>query len=924
MPRAFDPHPLKIDYNPLEKRTNLNPGDLAQQKADLIDRLLFSWIDAFIEAFKELTGIDLREWIQFLERIAAAFGFVLEDGLKTIDGFLIGLEDWAGKAFQDVVKIIKDLTGIDLNKFGDLITSILGAFGITPPTGPVTIESLVTGITTWVGGLFSNIVHELFLLTEIDFTNFPAFLRTVAAVFGITLSPQNSTIAGLFAAVNNWVQNIFTMVALQIKNLTGIDVTHFGGFLDDLAGAFGINLGSDPTQFTIAHFMAGIESWVSGLFSSIANEIHNLTGIDLTSFSSFVSDLGSVFNLNLPTNPTISDFITALQHWVDGIPIVGDFVLALTGQGGGNLQTLGLWAERLLTSGSLIPAQNIYGQLSSSLLGLIPASHIGDVQPNLLVNGSFDTADSLSGGGYWNWDQTHDHTGNGGGAARLDPKAAQRDLMSDLIAVTPNQQLAMHGWLMWSGVRITGSGAFHVGLTCYSDEYGTNIVLTPDLASDPSSASDGGWRQLSGTFQVPTGVKSVRLRLTVTSIANGGSVWWDDLSLSKTGQIPQSLVNGLESALAGFQQNLSNLVDGLVSTLEGLPVVGTAFKALFDALGIVVSNAQNAIDGTKTVHDDLQSLRYSLNGTQGSPADLFTNPAGFFATIPQQIVPAIGTTIDNIVNTLGNAFLGNNFQQADLEHAFLTQNDAILGNTRAIQQILAGQSGGAQAFDDFNRPNQGAYIGSWAQLPVVSRVAYLHGGGGYPSTDGNNLVWTLSANNAAETSLLRWVGNNAHSGTDYQNVSIVLSSQGQDPLLGWAGEVHLLARVSDDGQNYCRVRITSHVLNNDALQIFYCVGGVETLLYSARLNPIPGSGTRINYLCGLKGSNARTHTVVINSQPVAEITESSAGSLVGYSYRGWGLGLTAGYGWDNPTIFNLFNFQQSLPPAVNQWSGVDQ
>ena len=81
------------------------------------------------------------------------------------------------------------------------------------------------------------------------------------------------------------------------------------------------------------------------------------------------------------------------------------------------------------------------------------------------------------------------------------------------------------------------------------------------------------------------------------------------------------------------------------------------------------------------------------------------------------------------------------------------------------------------------------------------------------------------------------------------------SSQGEDPFWGKTSGHQILARVSDDGLNYLRLQFNAYVGNPDdpALQLFYCVGGVETRLWWKDIGPVPGSGAVLTLLAGLKG-----------------------------------------------------------------------
>lgn len=822
-----------------------------------------------VDGIENALDIDLS-WIS--ETLTSVWNFLNYIFGDIVDGLTHPTD--ALNAFFNSVEQLLGINIPDLPPMSEIVEAITGALNGTADTLKDFFEGFVHGGGTLIQQLVKAITGGFGGLTELG-TFFGGFVHGAGDLLAQIVKALTGAIGGGLDTLEEWVTHLPTI---------GQIVEQFTGSLNGTLSDIGQFLTHIPT----------IEEIVGSLTGNF------LAGLDgLAAWASDIPFISEIVRIFTGTAGTLAD----LEAWVENLPLIGDIVQVLTGQEG-PLQALEHWASQLLTAASGIDASKIFGQISSALFGLIPASHIGQHTPNLLVNGSFDTAETLSGGGVWSWDSSKDHTANNGGSAKLAPHGVQRDLMSDLVAVADEQELSVSGYLSWADVTFAaGSQPFHMALTCYSDEYGRNVVAAPDLAVETSNASSGGWRKLSGVYSVPAGVNSVRLRLTVTAAANGGSVWWDDLSMTKTNNIPQALVHGLTSALDGARQFVQDLIDGILHALTGIPIIGGVIEDVLQHLGILKDTANSAVSQAAGAAEDLNVLSNNL----------INSPGEVIGDIPEEIVPGIGLVIDNVVNGIGGLF-GSQFTHFDLEHALTSQSAALVGANNAIQKLLALQSSGVTVIDDFNR-QAGAIGGNWSTMPAGSSVYYPKGGGGGIVCDGNNMAWEV-VGNTPQTQLMRYA---TKSSTNFQNVGVVLSSQGQDPFLGQTSCIQLLARVSDDGLNYCRVQVSSYAGNNDSLQIFYCINGVETRLYVGRLSPIPGTGTSINYLCGLLGSNARTHTVMVNNQISVQITEQSAVSLVGPNYLGWGAGMTAGSNW-----FHWFTPLQAAPAKYNLWTARDQ
>lgn len=163
-------------------------------------------------------------------------------------------------------------------------------------------------------------------------------------------------------------------------------------------------------------------------------------------------------------------------------------------------------------------------------------------------------------------------------------------LHPDVITVAPEQTINVSAWAKVSGLTATGSPVI-VGLTTFLD--GT-FVSKVDLGSIAGSTS---WTQIVGTtYTVPSGVNQVQLRLKVDSTATAGQVWFDDLSLTKTGLLPTSHVASLNTMI----QNLfGSLNVGSILQVPAIPNLDASkiISGVLDALRIPVLDASKIATG---------------------------------------------------------------------------------------------------------------------------------------------------------------------------------------------------------------------------------------------------------------------------------------------------------------------------------------
>lgn len=714
------------------------------------------------------------------------------------------------------------------------------------------------------------------------------------------------------------IEQIITFWLDKFEIITGIDITAVAetvtAIFDNLNEIFG-DLNPLSGQFNpldaISHLLQIIvEVAVEIPFEIIQGVVGWFTNMGFQPVDAFLKQLVRVLTFGLVDE---GDW-DALGEWVSHIPIIGDLVEAITGIPG-TLAHLAEWAIDVLTGQSPLFSGNLFGQIGAGIIGLIPGAHVAETSPNLVTDGDFPDAATLSGDTIWTWDGGNGHTIPG--CASVVCNGTGRDLSSDLIPVAKGHVLAGSGWVMWSGLVGAASHPIKLQLVCYQNVGTSNRpswskVSVQDLAVDSSGLAGSGWRELSGSYTIPDNVHAVRLQPHVDATATAGTVKWDDLSLVKTQKMSLGLLDGLVDIIGEIWQFLQDIIDAIVSVIRQVPFVGGVLADAIEALEDLVGLTHGAKDAADEANNGLADLLWKLLNV----------PNTILGFIGEELIPGIG----NILEDIWNGLTGHQDTQGMVGHAeaqaVLETNAAALTAAQAeIQLLKQSLTGGVTASDTFSRDegNAGTY---WAAIPVGSTVYYPHTGAGHLQTDGNNLAWT-DEGNTPNTKLVRWTGAGQHSLGRYQAVSIVLSTRGEDPFLGKTSGDQLLARVSDDGLNYLRLQANAYVGNTDdpALQLFYCVGGVETRLWWKDVGPIPSSGSVITLLAGLKGYNERTHTVILNNNIVDEITEQAPVSWCSATPNsmGWGLGMTAG---DNIGIWPFL--RQAKPGKINTWTAQDQ
>ena len=319
-----------------------------------------------------------------------------------------------------------------------------------------------------------------------------------------------------------------------------------------------------------------------------------------------------------------------LKTWSESLPLIGPLIAVLTGDAAGprDIGALGTWAQSLLRRTSDIPAERLVGQISHSAFAQIPVANISVASPNLLSQGEFESLATIAPGNGWTYDEDENHSGKGG-SAKVTANGTLLQLFSNQeIKVGEGDKLTVSTWIKTSGY--TGSGTpIELSLVPF---VGTTQQSTVSIAVRTSSTS---WVQMSNAspYVIPAGVTSVRVRLAVTASATAGTIWFDDIALTKTGLLGQNLVDYLLDAW-------NKIWDGAFNINPLTPTTGKIWSDMRAAIANPLSRAEVGVSaaGTAdgkviTVADGAYNAWYGGTGGTGAAAQVASTIASIKTVI---------------------------------------------------------------------------------------------------------------------------------------------------------------------------------------------------------------------------------------------------------------------------------------------------
>ena len=505
--------------------------------------------------------------------------------LKQTTDFFAGISDAARPFWLDILDEIVTFFA-SLTSFSGWTTAL-----------KTLIDGLlgITSFSTWVG-VFRQVVDFFLSISAGVRANFLVVFKQVVDSF---VGLGDSTVIGTFLGVFTQVINFFTGIA---SGLRGNFLTVYKQVIDAFVG-----LGNS----TVIGTFLGVLTQVINFFGTITSGARGAFLTAIQTVVEFFQDIIARFG--------------DLDGWLGEIPLIGPLYWFLSGKtpdddGAPDLSSIGAWARGLLDRTSQIPAGNLIGVISKAVLGVIPVSSIGVFNPNLLEQFGFEDATVVDAADGWTWDETTNRFGSPAGAAKLTlagTSGVRQLYYNQDIEVVAGDKLQVSGYIKTSGYN-GNSTSIVVSLVPY---IGTTAQTPIVIGARGASTS---WVQIVGSassspvtlpWTVPTAelaanqITGVRVRLAVNADATAGSVWWDDISLTKQGLLGQSLVDRLFDAWRNLFNGLfgtaldptSRTVDDVLTAADAARLSIAGLQS--DVTQFLARNANNNLAGRSAVID---------------------------------------------------------------------------------------------------------------------------------------------------------------------------------------------------------------------------------------------------------------------------------------------------------------------------------
>lgn len=273
----------------------------------------------------------------------------------------------------------------------------------------------------------------------------------------------------------------------------------------------------------------------------------------------------------------------------------------------------GFGAEDLVQAITSIPSMFLAGPLGPGMASHMGAGILSNEQPEFLTNPTFDAPSSIKGQGMWTWDGT---TGPAGlnTSVFTDAEGILKELFSNAIPVSPGQELEISGYEKHS--TFTGP-ANSIALTIRKFNASGTYIGDDTLASIAAPSGTTAWPgspNLTGTYTIASGVKSVILRPIVKDTATAGRVWFGNFSVKPVAtNILAQLIPGLDASkiitgefpfsMTGVQE----LIDTVFESISGFAETGALLTSLFDLLRNIPFGNILGIGGPGDIGGSVQS-----------------------------------------------------------------------------------------------------------------------------------------------------------------------------------------------------------------------------------------------------------------------------------------------------------------------------
>lgn len=536
--------------------------------------------------------------IPFLSQLTQPFvEGVLKQNVQDSPGWL-GANDAAYSGLLPGVALIPNL-------LMNIATTLIGLpFGTWPGTGPGGFLGEVPNILSDMGNFFFNLTG--IFGGDVDFNSL--IFDPIEAVFNFvsTMILPTDLLASLIGGFIPGLQipgldaSKIISGEFPMEMITGLldmfaDIPLIGPFVEAITGIVDGDLGDLSSFFT---GFGGAGSLLEQLVSSITGGSGAGGLLDLSSFFSGFGGAGSL-----------------LQQLASAIT---------GGDGAGGL--LDLIGFGFLGANSPLDSFNLFNIVPSNLLGLIGFGQVGDTQPNLLANGSFESAISVQGSGIWTWDGTTGRTANG--CASITANGSEQRLLSNAIPVAPGDKLSHIIRAKWSGLTYTGT-PFRTRMVRLLNH--SQVGIDNLAAPTTPGTNQTTWVDLTAAdYTVPAGCDAVCYELTITATATAGTIKFDDGEVRKTGLLQMPWMQDLPQSLSDLLDFGQSTLEAIFEGITGFNQVGTLLSDVMTALqnipGLNVGGTggpANIIDTAQATWDQWVSGLVGTVGTGSGLPDLF-------------------------------------------------------------------------------------------------------------------------------------------------------------------------------------------------------------------------------------------------------------------------------------------------------------
>lgn len=835
--------------------------------------------DALGEAFSPIVKFFVWLW-----------DFVDENIVKGIFEFLGWLWDLFGDAIDAVLKPIFEFLGWVWEEFGGAVDTFMKP---------------VVQFLNWCWDSFEGAVESIAKpIVSFLVWVFESFGDSVESV----LKPVAEFIVWAWGQLGEWAEDVTEFIGWLWNNF-GDAVDSFVKPVIEWVSTAWETLGS--TVFgNITTFFSRITDSIDGL--NILEEAVDFFKLVLDNFGSLVDGIPTAGDLLATISaflgnvivPTVTEGLQMLGTWLTEIPVIGSIIAAVipadwtnnNGQGPTNLADLAEYAAGLLTSRSVLPAMNLQGQVPADLLPIVTPGMVGSKSTNFVADSGFAAAAQLQSGGGWGWDQYESYTSDGG-SARVYGDGGVKQLFSNLVAVSPGQEIYVEVYFK-ATKPISTTPTVAVGLRGYQDD---EVAFTQSLGSQTLSTGSTtfGWTKLSGSYKIPTSglftdVQHCRLALIVTNAPSGTTVWFDDAVMNKVQLIGQAFVEG--------QQPGSNLADDIENSI-GTYEWGLLVDRIAKKTGATIDDVQDTIDNFLTGNSNLNANKINSGNISSAFVselkdtwNIIYKGAGNTSSLPPQ-----AGVIGSALTALQASSQASSGHGADI----VRLNGEVNDLKNKVAAILAGQAPPTiiTAKDEFNR--SGSLGSDW--------VTEFYGGGSV-SCDGANAVLNTGVNSNQFLSAVYNKSGTKTSASQYQRVYVSIADKPGVPWpTGGPGFNDLLLRATSN-----KVCVVARFFANRTVKLFYRNGSWENDIYdpSTTFGTItlpyePTAGTTLEAFAGLKSGSDQTKFYVKSGGWESSQFSISPTILAGLG-SGWGFGIGNGFG------------VPALGAKVNYWGANDQ